>query len=190
MNMGEPLKIAADVAGIFETLGIQYMIGGSMASSLFGIPRATQDVDFIVMLKRDQITLLCNELEGAYYYSEPMIRDAVKRAATFNIIHLETMFKVDVFVAGKGSHSEIELTRRVPFELEISGSNEVYLTSPEDLIIEKLIWYEKGHRISSNQLNDVKGIIKIQKTRLDWDYLRGQAVERNVSDLLNQILRE
>jgi len=117
-----------------------------------------------------------------------MIRDAVKRAATFNIIHLETMFKVDVFVAGEGSHSESEITRRVAFELEISGSNEVYLTSPEDLIIEKLIWYEKGHRISSNQLNDVKGIIKIQKTRLDWDYLRGQAVERNVSDLLNQIL--
>ena len=185
MNMGEPLKIVVETACIFRKLDIRYMIGGSMASSLFGIPRATQDVDFVVELDKDVIALLCRELEGAYYYSEPMIEDAVKRHSTFNIIHLGTMFKVDVFVADKDSHAEQQLMRRVPFKLDVSGEDDLFLTSPEDLIIEKLNWYNKGGRVSSNQLNDVEGIIKIQGSNLDWDYLRKLTNQRNLSDLLD-----
>ncbi|MCD4654426.1 hypothetical protein K8T06_10900 [bacterium] len=164
MNIGEPLRIAMDIVNLFEKMGINYMIGGSMASSLFGIPRSTQDVDFIVSLEDCQIGPLCSELEGFFYYSESTIRDAVYRSASFNIIHLETMFKADVFVAGKAS--------------------------PEDLIIEKLVWYEKGNRISERQLKDVEGVIKIQKHKLDLYYLKTQATKRNISELLNQLLAE
>ena len=190
MNIGEPLRIAMDIVNLFEKMGINYMIGGSMASSLFGIPRSTQDVDFIVSLEDCQIGPLCSKLEGSFYYSESTIRDAVHRSASFNIIHLETMFKADVFVAGKASQSEFELQRRIPFQLEGSESAYVYLASPEDLIIEKLVWYEKGNRISERQLKDVEGVIKIQKHKLDLYYLKTQATKRNISELLNQLLAE
>ena len=188
MNFGEPLRIALEIVSLFEKNGINYMIIGSMASSLFGIPRSTQDVDFIVSLEDRQIGPLCRKLEGIFYYSESMIRDAVNRSGAFNIIHLETMFKADVFVAGKGSLSEAELKRRVPFHLKKSDSSPVYLASPEDIIVEKLVWYVKGNRISERQLNDVEGVIKIQKPNLDLEYLTVHALKRDVLDLLNQLL--
>lgn len=98
MPITETLRVTLEIAEIFERLNIEYLVGGSVASSLHGIPRATQDVDMLARMTSRHVQPFLNALEDKYYAAESAIRDAVSRGSSFNIIHLGSMFKVDVFV--------------------------------------------------------------------------------------------
>ncbi len=98
MNAPGILQALEPVVQAFEELGIRYQIGGSVASSAYGIARATLDVDLLADLNELHIHSLVHALHNAYYIDEDRVRDAVLRRASFNVIHLETMIKVDVFV--------------------------------------------------------------------------------------------
>jgi hypothetical protein len=96
--LSEPILVVVRLVQAFDALGVAYVVGGSLASSVYGIPRATQDVDLVADLKSTDAEELERLLSGDFYVDGDMIRDAIARRASFNVIHLATMFKADVFI--------------------------------------------------------------------------------------------
>ena len=188
MILGEPLQITKQIADVFQNLKIHYMIGGSLASSLHGIPRATQDIDIVADIKPNKVTEFVSILKKDFYIDEDMIKEALSGYTSFNIIHLETMFKVDIFISKQDKASKEEMSRRKSYR--ISGKQNLYLTSAEDIIIHKLHWYELSDRVSERQWKDVIGVLQVQGKRLNYDYLKKTANRRNVSELLTQAIEE
>lgn len=186
--MKKPDIIAAldMVTGCFEKVGITYYIGGSVASSAYGIARATMDVDLVADIKIGQVNLLVKALETGYYIDAEMIREAIHRSTSFNLIHLETMIKIDVFVVKDQPYDSEALARRCADTLDEESSREFYLSSAEDIILSKLRWYQGGGRVSEQQWKDVLGVLKVQADKLDLEYLKYWASKLNLSDLLKR----
>jgi len=187
-NMKKPDTVAALelVIEVFENLGIGYYIGGSVASSAYGIARATMDIDLVANLEQHHVEPLVRNLESEYYIDADMITDAISRHSSFNIIHLETMIKVDVFVLKEQPYHQKAFERRRMDTLDEDSSREFYLASPEDIILNKLDWYRMGGGVSERQWLDVLGVLKVQGDLLDTEYLRYWASQLKLSDLLNQ----
>ncbi len=178
--------IALDmVIDCFEKLSIAYYIGGSVASSAYGIARATMDVDVVADIKIHQVDRLVETLEKDYYLNAETVRDAIRRSASFNLIHLETMVKIDVFIVRNRPYDSKAMARRQYDTLDEKSSRGFYLSSPEDIILGKLQWYHTGGRVSQQQWKDVLGILKVQTGKLDVEYLKLWASKLNLSDLLN-----
>jgi hypothetical protein len=190
MILAEPIQITHRIAQEFERLGIQYLIGGSLASSLHGIPRATNDVDMIAAITYDHIPLLVKALETEFYIDADMIRDAIGRQSSFNIIHLATMFKVDIFVLKSDIASQQEMKRRGQYQVSAIPDQTLFLASAEDVIVHKLYWYQLGGGISERHWTDVLGVLQVQKDQLDYPYLTWAAQQRGVYDLLQQALKD
>lgn len=108
----DALRAALAVVDALQALGLDYLVGGSLASSVHGIARSTRDVDVAVDLPADRVHALVEALKGRFYVDEEMAADAVARYGSFNVIHLESMFKVDLFVLGPDAMSRAELARR------------------------------------------------------------------------------
>ncbi len=171
-------------------LGIEYYIGGSVASSTHGHWRSTADIDIIANVQLKHVAELVNLLQDAYYIDDRMIRDAVQRQDSFNVIHLETMYKLDVFAPKNREFDRIAWSRRVlarPFE---DHQEQYPVASPEDTILTKLEWYRAGGEMSDRQWRDVVGVMQVQLHLLDQIYLDKWAAELGVSDLLQRTWTE
>lgn len=167
--LSEPVLVVARLARTFDTLGIRYVVGGSVASSLYGIPRATQDVDIVADVRLSHVEGITKALEGDFYVDADMIRDAIKRRASFNVVHLETMFKADVFILQGDSWSREEMARARTEQLDIpEGKVTIRFASPEDTVLHKLIWYKLGNQISDRQWSDILGVLKVQGEALEF----------------------
>lgn len=94
----ESIKLALRIAEILEALAIPYLIGSSVASSIWGEPRATLDVDIVVNLQMSQVQSLVEVMTGEFFIDEMMVREAINRCSSFNVIHLEDLQKVDIFI--------------------------------------------------------------------------------------------
>ena len=169
----------------FERLGIDYCIGGSVASSAYGIARATMDIDLIAKIETKHVDNLVKTLEKNYYIDAGMITNAIQEKSSFNLIHLETMIKVDVFILRDQPYDLKAFDRRQTDTLDEESARKFYLSSPEDVILSKLQWYHLGGRLSQQQWKDVLGVLKVQGDRLDLKYLKYWASKLNLSDLLN-----
>lgn len=191
MRNPDILTATEPVAEAFEKLGILYCIGGSVASSAYGIPRSTMDVDMVADLKPVHVRSFVRMLESSYYIDENMILDAIGRRSSFNIIHLETMLKIDIFVARNTPYDIETFKRRRRDTLdEEQKSAEFYLVSPEDIILNKLLWFRLGGGVSDRQWSDVLGVLKVQKNLLDDNYLKYWASELKVEDLLEKAFQD
>ena len=187
MNSPDIFLAIKPVINAFEKLSIPYYIGGSVASSLYGMARATMDVDVVAYLTQDKVPTFVEQLEKDYYIDEQMINEAVSRGSSFNLIHLETMIKIDVFTHKQEPYQEAALARRLSDLLvEEDADSAFYFSSPEDVVLSKLRWYEMGVRVSERQWLDVLGVIKVQGDSLDKDYLANWAKSLNLYDLLKQ----
>lgn len=184
MLLAEPIEVTLAIGRILDALGVPWLVGGSLASSLHGIPRATQDVDIVADLLRDHVQPFVTAVEEDFYVSAEAVRDAVRRRATFNVIHLATMNKVDVFVLRHDPLARAEMDRRQFYLLD--ENRKLPVASPEDIILQKLDWYRKGNRISERQWRDVLGVMKVCEHRLDRDYLARQALSSGLEDLLRE----
>jgi hypothetical protein len=182
----EVFQVLLEVTRVLEELDIPYVVGGSLASSLHGIPRSTQDADLVAALRADHIQPFIGRVEGAFYVSPERVESAVRRRASFNLIHLKTMIKVDLFVFSETPLARQEMARRQI--LPIPGEPEAHLqiASPEDTILQKLLWYRKGGEVSERQWNDILGVIKVQGRALDRSYLEEWAERSGIEDLLAQ----
>ena len=98
MPLSEALRVTLEVACVLEGLGVTYFVGGSLTSSLHGIPKATQNVDLVADLQQNHIPSFASALAGHFYLDDDRIHDAVRKRGSFNVIHLATMFKLDIFV--------------------------------------------------------------------------------------------
>ena len=189
MAADEALQACLEVARVFERLGVPYALGGSLASSLHGVPRSTNDADLAAELREEHVGPFVRALEGDFYVDEERVRDGVRRSASFNVIELATMFKVDVFVLGAGPLDRAEIGRRQRITLPETGE-EVDVASAEDTVLQKLHWYRLGRGISDRQWQDVLGVLQVQAGRLEMEYLERGADLLGVRDLLAAALRE
>lgn len=174
-----------------EELGVPYYVGGSLASSAHGVPRASIDADVIADLGPEHVTPFASMLARAYYLSQDRIRTAVEARRSFNLIHLETMFKVDVFVAKRRPFDRQALARarREAFE-DAPEARRFFVASPEDTILAKLEWFRAGGEVSERQWADVVGVLKTGWDGLDRAYLGRWAPSIGVEDLLERAVRE
>jgi hypothetical protein len=188
--LAEPLAVTLLVIDAFDKLGVPYMIGGSLASALYGTARSTLDTDLVADIKADQVALLVKMLENEFYIDESMIIDAIRTYRSFNVIHLATLFKVDVFLPKQRRFDQIQFQRRQYKVISIDPERKAYVTTSEDIILAKLEWYRLGNEISDRQWRDILGVLKVQAGRLDLDYLRQWAAELNITVLLQRALKE
>lgn len=186
----EPLEVTIKVTDVFEKLSVPYLIGGSLASALYGMVRTTQDADIVAEMRPEHLRLFVSTLQDEFYMDDEMIAAAIQHNSSFNIIHRETMFKVDVFIPRPRPFLESQLarTRRQTFALETEVS--ARFASPEDTILSKLEWYRMGGEVSERQWRDILGVLKTRVGELDLGYLRQWADELKVSDLLAKALNE
>jgi len=172
MESANILSVLKPFIKILDKLSITYYISGSIASSVYGFPRSTIDIDIVADIQSFHISHLKQNLEKEFYIDEDMIKEAIDRFSSFNIIHLETAMKIDVFIQERDSYQNSTSNRKQKDTLvENDKSSEFYFSSPEDIILNKLKWYEKGNRVSERQWLDVLGVIKVQGNSLDKDYL-------------------
>jgi len=186
----EPIAVMVLVTQVFERLNIQYMIGGSFASTIYGMVRTTQDVDIIAEMQLQHAQPFITALKGDFFLDEEMIADSIQHKSSFNIIHRTTMFKVDVFIPSNSPFQQSQLTRANKQIIIIDPEVSAIFASPEDTILAKLEWFRKGGEVSERQWRDVLGILKVREGALDLEYLRKWASDLNVIDLLQKALIE
>jgi hypothetical protein len=187
---GDALRMMLMVTSVLEDLKIPYAVGGSMSSSLHGIMRSTMDVDILADLHQEQVPAFISAVSGAFYADEEMITDAIEHRSSFNLIHLETAYKVDIFIPKERMFDKMQLERRVVSAVGEDPETNIYVTSPEDIILAKLEWYRMGGELSERQWRDVLGVVKTQAGKLDISYMQKLAKLMTVDDLLERVLRE
>lgn len=186
----EATHITLRVTQTLEALGIPYAVGGSLASSLHGVMRSTLDVDIVADMHPEHIQPLAAALSKEFYADEEMMRDAIEHQSSFNLIHYETAFKVDIFIRKSRAFDQMQLERRISSVITSDPEQRVYVTSPEDVILAKLEWYRMGGEVSERQWRDIVGVLKTREGELDLNYLHKWANELNVHDLLERVLDE
>lgn len=190
MPEDELLEALFEVVAALESLGVDYLIGGSLASSFHGIPRSTLDADLVADLQPEHVHFLVETLRSKFYLDEDRIREAVHRRSSFNLIFLKTMFKVDVFVLKPDPLSREEMRRRLRVEWGEHEDRALVLASAEDTILQKLLWYRAGGGVSDRQWEDLLGVVKVCGDRLDSAYLKGWAERLDLEKLLARALEE
>jgi len=184
-ELHDPVAIALDIAARLDQLRVEWLIGGSLASSVHGEPRATQDVDMVVALHRRHVKPLWEAFRRDYYVDVGEMRSAVRTLASFNAIHFASAIKVDFFVAGADPFETERLATRQRIE---TPGGVIYVDTAENTLLRKLEWYRRGGETSERQWRDVQAIARIQGDRLDRDRLRLWADQLGVMDLLQRIL--
>jgi hypothetical protein len=184
------LQVLRQVLAAFTQLGIPYALGGSMASSVYGIPRQTQDADITVEPFPGKEARLATSFGPDYYVSLPAIEQAVRDRSSFHLINTREGFKVDVFVRPDQPFEQKAMERRTHVPLPDLPGEPVSLYTAEDVILFKLRWYRLGNETSTQQWDDILGVLKVQAGRLDDAYLDQWAATLNVADLLGRARQE
>ncbi|WP_343744338.1 DUF6036 family nucleotidyltransferase [Chitinophaga sp.] len=161
------------IIAILHELNIPYMLSGSVAMSLYIVPRATRDFDFIIHLESKDIDRFIANFENGYYCDRDAIQDAINRRSMFNIIDHASGFKADFVVLKPDPFRQMEFSRRV--EIDFWGQT-VYAVSVEDLLISKLIWIQTYQ--SAIQIEDIKNLTSLET--LDWDYIKNWVGKLNL----------
>lgn len=178
-----------ELLAALDRLEIPFLIGGSIASGTHGLPRQTNDIDLLADVTASA-TISCDALGQGFYVDTEAVERAVRTARPFNVIHLASAYKFDIFPVGQDRFARSELARRRYTTTTITGLEHIEfpVASPEDTILAKLAWFRKGGESSDRQWHDILGVIQIQTGRLDVRYLEEWAAELGVSDLLARVL--
>ena len=171
-----------ELTSALTALGIRFVVGGSLASSAHGVVRATMDGDLVAMIFPPQAKLLAKALGPGWYTEPEMMRQSIAAGRAFNLIHIPSAMKFDVFPASTDFHDS-ELDRATLTPLRLEGAALCPVATPEDALLAKLQWYRDGGEVSERQWNDIGGILA-QNPNLDWEYVNLWAARLHVTDLL------
>jgi hypothetical protein len=189
VSLEPPIATIVRATQVLDALGITYCIGGSLASSFYGIPRATNDVDIVVALRHDQIKALVAALE-ADVMIDADAAEAVAAQRSFNLIAFNSLDKVDLFVAPDQPWSRQQLLRRRMVSLSDEEASTIAFASPEDVVLSKLVWYRLGGEVSDRQWQDLLSVLMTQAATIDRAYLRTWANDLGVGHLLDRALAQ
>lgn len=187
--MTDLIEVTLAVTRALDACNIPYTVGGSLASSFSGEPRASINADILVQMTRNQVGPLLDELGNDFYADADALTRAIDSRRTANLIHGKSGIKVDLFVAGSELDAR-QLQRRRRVQVASNPDRFLFLHSPEDILLQKLHWYRLSGEVSERQWRDVLGIIRVQGTRLDWDHLNTTAAATGLNDLLDRAARE
>jgi len=177
-----PTDVLFKVIDVFEKYKIEYMIAGSIASNLYGVPRTTFDADIVIKTDLDGLKKFIDDIKDDFYVDVESPKEVIENRRIFNIIHYKSGFKIDIVPIRKRTFSEVEFARRREIEFM---NRKIWFSSPEDTILTKLEWAKMGE--SERQFNDALAIVRVQMGKLDWDYLQEWAEKLEVSQLLQKI---
>jgi hypothetical protein len=181
-----PTDLLRKLATTVDKLAIPYAVVGSTASSLYGEPRLTNDIDVVIDLRTQQIAAFCGEFpEAEFYLSRAAVESAVHRRFQFKIIHPSSGLKIDCIVAGQDPFDAEQLQRGVRVSRE-AGAYVVRFAAPEDVIVKKLEYFRLGQ--SEKHLRDIAGILKTQADKIDRDYIRRWAEQKGLVEIWEAIL--
>jgi len=169
-----------------ERIKLSYCITGSIASNYYGIPRLTHDMDIIIALTDKDVQSLVDIFSGDYYIEKDDIKAARQEQEMFNIIHHSTGLKIDFWFLKDNEFSRNMFSRRQ--RVEIIAGVQAWLAAAEDVVLAKLLWNKAMP--SEKQLNDAKGVLEVQKERLDMDYLKSWADKLGLAETLERVIKE
>lgn len=172
------------VAKLLQNLRIPYLVTGGVAVVVWGRPRYTADIDLIIELKKEKVKKFITALRKDGYVDEDMVNEALKYKGEFNFIDNDTGIKVDFWILQDSDFDRSRLKRAVAREI---FEQNVFFSSPEDLILKKLLWFNESK--STRQLEDIHSIMAMIKDQLDYDYLRKWAKKQKTSGLLEEMIR-
>ncbi len=177
----------ATVVKTLNRLNIPYMLTGSVASSFYGEPRSTHDIDFVVVVSSSDVKRLIGSFDQTRYcLSEEAIQEAIARGTPFNLIDSNTGLKADFWPLKSDSYHQTCFDRRKKHGIL---GNETFVATAEDLILTKLEWGKLSGG-SEVQFRDALGIYDVQKEKLDWEYIRKWSEHLGIEDLVNRLIEE
>src|SRR5215470_10413590 len=157
--MDLPFTVLVQVTATLDQQNIPYVLVGSFASSIHGMYRSTADIDILADINPEEIHQLFDVLQSSFYVDEHAMRDAVAQGRSFNAIHFDSVFKVDIFVAKADDFALSQLNRRQLRKISPEKDDAVYVATAEDTVLAKLRWYRAGQETSNTQWTDVLGVL-------------------------------
>jgi hypothetical protein len=174
--------IVLAVAAALEQLDVPYMVVGSFSSNLYGIPRSTQDADFIVQLEKTSVTSIARVL-GPEFELDPQVSfETITGTTRYIMRHTKGAFRIELFLLSDDAHDRLRFARRK--RLRIFG-RDAWVPTAEDVIVTKLRWSRQGQR--PKDIQDVKDVVTVQSRLLDWDYLHRWCDVHATRKLLDEI---
>lgn len=180
--MKSELDIIADISKRFDDLGIPYMLTGSIAMNYYADPRMTRDIDVVIMIRDKDIDALVNNFSPEYYIERDSVKESLVHESMFNLLHPESVIKVDCIVRKSSEYRHLEFERRQEVHI---GHVSTWIVTKEDLIPSKLFWAKDSR--SEMQLKDVANLMR---TGYDETYVRRWAKTLNLLPLLREIPHE
>jgi predicted nucleotidyltransferase len=184
MSQSELLRHAIE---ILDQIQIPYMVTGSLASSLYGEPRSTHDIDMLVELKESHISELLSVFSAPeYYLTESSIRQAIQAKRMFNLLELSTGDKIDFWIVTDDKFDQTRFQRRIRDEIEGVALS---VSTPEDTILMKLRWsiFSGG---SEKQFQDALRVFEVQYGVMDHQYLNHWVEELKIEELWRRLVAE
>lgn len=179
--MSDELDVLKSVTSSLQTVGIPYMVTGSMAANFYTTPRMTRDIDLVVELSETDIDRVVSLFQDEYYVDQDMVQQAIRNRSLFNMIHNALVVKVDCVVRKDTDYRREEFVRRRT--VTIAGQP-MTIVAPEDLILSKLDWAKDSH--SQMQLDDVRNLLRSVRD-LDTGYLRRWADRLGLTALYREV---
>lgn len=175
-------EVLRELISFLDKHQLPYLIGGSVASSALGVPRSTLDTDLLVKISAGAVLDLANDLGNEWYFDPEFALLAIKQQRAFNLIHIPSGYKFNVFPAHSAFHKS-ELQRAAIRQLGVPGDQiSCMVATAEDMLLAKLRWYLDGGKTSERQWADIIGILKLND--LDLSYVSSWARELAVVELL------
>lgn len=186
----EALQVTLLVTDVLDSLEIPYVIGSSVASIFHGMVRTTMDANILANIETKHVAPFVTAMQNQFYIDEQSLIQAIERRSSVNLIHLQTMFKVDIFVPKERPFDQQQLVRRISERFKADSDKTIWLLSAEDVILAKLDWFRLGGEVSERQWRDILGVLKTQQDTVDIAYLQKWSKELQVQDLLERALVE
>ena len=188
--MDESLLVTLRIAEVLDDLEVRWFLGGSLASSIHGIPRATLGADIVADLRAPLVSAFFRSLGKDWYMEEQSVRDAIRNRSCFNLIHLGSAMKVDIFVPKLRRFEGGQFSRALRIPVAEGSTIKIPVCSAEDIVLAKLEWYRAGGELSDRQWGDILSVLRVNAKNLDLEGMRERAIELAVSDLLASALTQ